>query len=257
MIRRSGLGEAMSPLLIAFLCLVMVGTSFLSGVFGMAGGMILVGVLLAIMPLPDAMALHGVTQMASNGWRGILWIRQVRWRVIAPYVLGVALAMLGWSFTQWVPSKPIALLFLGVTPFLVRLLPADLHPNPVNPLQGVLYGGICTTLMLLTGVSGPLLDTFFLGGGLDRKQIVATKAICQVFGHLAKLIYFGGLATQTAIADPLIAAFAIAASMLGTSLARRVLERMSDQQFRLWANRIITTVAGYYVLYGGYLLVAS
>lgn len=245
----------MPPLLIALLCLVMVGTSFLSGVFGMAGGLILVGVLLALMPLPDAMALHGVTQMASNGWRGLLWIRHVQWRVIAPYVLGVALAMVAWSFTQWVPSKAVALLFLGVTPFLVRLLPADLRPNPANPLQGVLYGGACTTLMLLTGVAGPLLDTFFLGGTLDRKQIVATKAISQVFGHAAKLVYFGGMIAQTATIDPLLAGLAIAASMLGTSLARRVLERMTDRQFRTWANRIITTIAGYYVLYGGYLLV--
>jgi hypothetical protein len=31
---------------------------------------------------------------------------------------------------------------------------------------------------------------------------------------------------------------------------------MSDQQFRTWANRLITTVAGYYVLYGGWLLFA-
>ena len=35
----------MSPLLISLLCLAMVGTAFLSGIFGMAGGMILIGVL--------------------------------------------------------------------------------------------------------------------------------------------------------------------------------------------------------------------
>ena len=44
--------------------------------------------------------------------------------------------------------------------------------------------------------------------------------------------------------------------MLGTTLARRILEAMSDQQFRPWANRLITTVAGYYILYGGWLLLA-
>ena len=42
--------------------------------------------------------------------------------------------------------------------------------------------------------------------------------------------------------------------MLGTTLARRILEAMSDAQFRTWANRLITTVAGYYILYGGWLL---
>ena len=51
----------------------MIGTAFLSGIFGMAGGMILVGVLLALLPVPAAMALHAITQMASNGWRAFLW----------------------------------------------------------------------------------------------------------------------------------------------------------------------------------------
>ena len=41
---------------------------------------------------------------------------------------------------------------------------------------------------------------------------------------------------------------------LNTTLARRILEAMSDAQFRTWANRLITTVAGYYILYGGWLL---
>ena len=52
----------------------------------------------------------------------------------------------------------------------------------------------------------------------------------------------------------MLAGVAIAASMLGTTLARRILEAMSDAQFRTWANRLITTVAGYYILYSGWLL---
>jgi hypothetical protein len=42
--------------------------------------------------------------------------------------------------------------------------------------------------------------------------------------------------------------------MLGTSLARRILEAMSEQQFRTWAGRLITTIASYYIIYGGWLL---
>ena len=52
-----------------------------------------------------------------------------------------------------------------------------------------------------------------------------------------------------------LAVLAIAASMIGTSLAARVLEAMSDVQFRLWANRIITTIAAYYIIDGAYLLI--
>lgn len=244
----------MSLTLLAILLATMVGTSFLSGIFGMAGGLILVGVLLAIMPLPAAMMLHGVTQLASNGWRALLWWRHIRWRPVAAYVAGCALALLGWSLFRYVPETPVALLLLGVTPFMARLAPKSLRADPGSAGQGVFYGTVCMTLILLTGVAGPLIDTFFLGGTLDRREIVATKSACQVVGHSAKLIYFGAIIDQAASADPVIAGLAIVASMVGTSLAARVLEAMSDVQYRLWANRIITTIASYYIIDGAYLL---
>jgi uncharacterized protein len=247
----------MSPLLISLLCLAMVGTAFLSGIFGMAGGMILIGVLLALLPVPEAMMLHGVTQMASNGWRALLWWRYVRWSAVASYILGCAAALLLWSLWRYVPSKPVALLLLGLTPFLARLAPASYRPNPESVRQGSIYGAACMTLILLTGVSGPLIDTFFLGGKFDRREIVATKAMCQIFGHAAKLIYFGAVIEQAASVDPIVAALAVIASMIGTSLAARVLLAMTDRQYRSWANRIITAIAGYYVAHGAVLIVLT
>jgi uncharacterized membrane protein YfcA len=247
----------MTPALIAALGLLMVATAFLSGLFGMAGGLILIGVLLAIMPLPAAMVLHAATQMASNGWRAVLWRRHIRWRPVAVYLVGCALALGLWSLLRYVPDTPVALLLLGVTPFMARLMPAGLEPDPDSVWQGAIYGTICMGLMLMTGVSGPLLDTFFLGARFDRRSIVATKATCQVASHLTKLIYFGGIIDQAAGLDPVLALVAVGASMLGTSLARRLLEAMSEQQFRTWANRIITAVASYYILYGGWLLLAA
>ena len=247
----------MTPLVMTLLCLVMVATSFLSGLFGMAGGMILVGVLLAVLPVPTAMVLHAVTQMASNGWRALLWCAHVRWRAVLAYVVGCAVALAAWSLTRYVPDKATALVLLGVTPFLARLAPADLKPDPDSPVQGVVYGVICMALMLLTGVAGPLLDTYFLGGRLDRREIVATKAMCQIASHGLKLGYFGGIIDQAATLDPVFAALAILASMLGTVLAKRFLEAMTDTQYRRWANRLITAVASYFVAHGAYLLVLA
>src|SRR5213075_1784518 len=81
-----GSERPMTPLVIAALGLLMVATAFLSGLFGMAGGMILIGVLLALMPLPTAMVLHAITQMASNGWRAFLWRAHIRWRPVFVYL---------------------------------------------------------------------------------------------------------------------------------------------------------------------------
>jgi uncharacterized membrane protein YfcA len=246
----------MTPLLISALGLLMVATAFLSGLFGMAGGLILIGVLLTILPLPSAMVLHAITQMASNGWRALLWRSHIRWRPVSIYLIGCALALGLWSITRYVPDKPIALLLLGVTPFMARLTPRGLKPNPDSIWQGTFYGSICMGLMLMTGVSGPLMDTFFLGGNFGRREVVATKAACQVASHFVKLVYFGSIIDQAATLDPVLAGVAVVASMTGTTLARRLLEAMTDLQFRTWARRLITTVASYYIIYGSWLLLA-
>jgi uncharacterized membrane protein YfcA len=245
----------MTAALMLGLASTMVATSFLSGIFGMAGGLVLMGVLLALMPLPEAMALHAVTQMASNGWRSLLWVRYVRWRPAAMFLGGCALAFVVWTQWRYVPSKPVAFILLGLSPFVVRLMPADLKPDPERLVNGLLFGSACMTLMLFAGVSGPLMDAYFLGGrALDRREIVATKAACQLLAHCAKLVYFGGLIEQAAGLDLWMAVAAVAASMIGTSLARPVLERLTEAQYRLWATRIITAIAAVYLVQGGYLL---
>lgn len=244
----------MSISLLVALFATSLATSFLSGIFGMAGGMVLIGVLLALLTVPEAMALHAVAQLASNGWRGLLWLGHVRWRPVAAYTSGCTVALTVLSVLQFVPSKPLALLALGISPFLVRLLPRNFRPDPRRLLDGAVYGAACMSLMLLAGVAGPLLDTYFIGGTLSRKEIVATKAVCQIFGHAAKLLYFGGLVAQAASVDLGAAAVVVFASMVGTMAAKPILERLTDMQYRRWATFIITAIASVYLAHGGYLL---
>ncbi len=239
----------MTVLLAASLSCLMIFTALLSGVFGMAGGMILLGVLLFVMPLPQAMVLHAVTQMASNGWRALLWWRHIEWRIAGASIVGSLVAVGLWSVWLYVPDRAVALLLLGVSPFLVRAIPDSVLPRVLGVGQMLVGSTICMMLMLVAGVTGPLLDTLFLRSTLDRRRIIATKALCQVFSHALKLVYFGLLVEQTGSAEPWFLAVAVASSVVGTSLGKLLLERMSDRQFRAWSNRIITTIATYYVGY--------
>jgi hypothetical protein len=50
---------------------------------------------------------------------------------------------------------------------------------------------------------------------------------------------------------------AVVVTIAGTSLAARVRERMSDTQFRTSTHRLITGIAGYCLMQGGYLPVAA
>ncbi|MFM7346325.1 MAG: TSUP family transporter [Tagaea sp.] len=235
------------------LAATVLGTSILSGMFGMAGGLILMGALLAFLPVPAAMALHGAAQLSANGWRAVLWRKHILWRTSAAYCVGGLIAVAIWSVILFVPSRPLALISLGLSPYLLMIAPARLQADPARDRDGVLYGVACVSFMMLTGVAGPLLDSFFLKGGLDRRQIVATKGVCQVFGHLAKIVYFGVLVDPVDFGDWPAFAVAIVVASIGTTLGGMALERMSNADFRIWADRIIATVCTWYVVHGLYL----
>src|SRR5205085_10343211 len=82
----------MTPLTLAAFGIIIIVTSFLSGVFGMAGGLILLGLLLVYFDVPTAMVMLSIVQFAANGWRAVLWWRFVLWRIFAFYVLGAVVA---------------------------------------------------------------------------------------------------------------------------------------------------------------------
>ena len=54
-------------------------SSFISGVFGMAGGMVLLGVLLVYFDVATGMLLFSIIQLTANGWRALHWRNYVLW----------------------------------------------------------------------------------------------------------------------------------------------------------------------------------
>lgn len=223
-------------------------TSFISGILGMAGGMILMGILLAMLPLPVAMMLHGITQLASNAWRALLWRQWVDWRIFRGYVYG-ALAMLAiFVVVKLLVSKPVAFIVMGFTPFITLGLPEKLHLNVERRGQPFACGFICTALALMAGVSGPILDIFFVRSKMTRHAVVATKAMTQSFSHVTKIAYFGAFAAvEGAEVDPWLGGVMVGLALMGTSLSRHVLERMNDASFRLWTRWTVMTLGVIYL----------
>ncbi|MBT7279818.1 MAG: sulfite exporter TauE/SafE family protein, partial [Rhodobiaceae bacterium] len=52
-------------LIAAMIVLASLGTAFLSSIFGMLGGLILMGLLASLLPIGAAMVLHGLIQLTS------------------------------------------------------------------------------------------------------------------------------------------------------------------------------------------------
>ncbi|RYE68653.1 MAG: sulfite exporter TauE/SafE family protein, partial [Rhizobiaceae bacterium] len=69
-------------------------TSLLSGIFGMAGGLILLWVLLFLYPVGTAIAIQGVIQMVSNGSRAWFSRAYIDWKILSILCSGVAVSAL-------------------------------------------------------------------------------------------------------------------------------------------------------------------
>lgn len=244
---------SLTALLIAALTIPV--TSFVSGIFGMAGGMILLGVLLSVMDVGPAMILFGATQAAANGWRAALWWRHVRWDIVWRFLIGATAMFVVLRWVALFPSKAWLYIGLGLAPFLADLMPKALKPDITRPGAPYWCGVIIMANTLLAGVAGPLLDVFYQKSSLDRRVVVATKAVTQTAGHLYRIVFFGSFVDGlTGGIEPWVFIAAIALAMAGTTAATRILEGMSNENFRRWSKWVIQAISAVYLLRGLWLL---
>jgi uncharacterized membrane protein YfcA len=250
----------MTYLAAAFVVCMAFVTATLSGVFGMAGGLVLMGTLAFVLPVQAAFVTHGILQLVANGWRSILHRKYVRWDIVGWYALASLIAGVTVAFLSFTPSKPLLFLLLGLVPGLTWLPQSWINLDAAKPPQAFLSGLSVTGLNLTAGVAGPLLDIFFVRTELTRHTIVATKAATQVFAHLAKIVVYGApmFAGGGAGMPPAwVFALAIPLSMLGTAAGGAILNRMTDVNFKRWTRWIVTAVGISYLVQAAQLFLAA
>ncbi|QNO29003.1 sulfite exporter TauE/SafE family protein [Sphingopyxis sp. OPL5] len=226
-------------------------TSILSGIFGMAGGLIFMGLLAWLLPVTVALALHGLIQFASNLWRVVLHRRHVVWPVLLWFGIGAVAAIGVFSLVIFTPTKFYVFLGLGLLPVLVWLPERWMPLDATRRVHAVGGGFVSTGLSLVSGVSGPVTDLLFINTRLNRYQVVATKAVMQAIGHASKVIVYGGVllgvAAREAIPLP-VSALAILASMAGIMVGGVILDRISDAHFRAGRRWIVTIVGATFLI---------
>lgn len=219
-------------------------TAVLSGIVGMAGGIVLMGVLITTLSVATAMVVHGAVQAASNGARFIFLREHMMWHVLGPYALGAGVTVAAFLAFTFVPDPAIVLILIGALPWLARIIPASRGLDIREPKVGVICGITVTAAQLLAGASGPLLDVFYVNTPVDRFKIIATKAFTQTLGHLIKLVYYGvALETVGASLDDqttlLLIGFGVVAAIFGARVGTWILNYVDDQTFRRVSGWII------------------
>lgn len=237
-----------------FIAIAVFLTSTLSGVFGMAGGLVLLAVLLTILPVATAIAVQGAIQIVANGSRAFFSREHIDWPILAMICLGLTVAAIALFILRYTPDLATVCITIGLLPILVWIPRHWLALDASKPHHAFLCGLLGGGLNLAVGVSGPTVDIFFIRTRMDRRRIIATKAATQVVSHAAKVVFYGALATAIGVNDWLFVLIAAPFAVAGTNLGYHILQRMSDDGFRTWTRWIVTAIGIFYLGRGLFLV---
>ena len=222
-------------------------TSLLSGVIGMAGGIVLMAVLVTLTPVTHAMILHGIVQSVANGARFWFLREHMLYEVLPGYLLGSLIAIGVFFAFSVIPNENLVLILLGLTPLIAHLIPNRILSVDIRkPRVAFLCGCSVVGLQLTQGTSGPLLDLFYQSSPLNRFQIVATKAFTQTIGHVCKTAYYLyasiSLSDLEAHLNPFWLLPAVLLALLGTWLGTRILHRLKEESFQKFVPWVMDAI---------------
>jgi len=227
------------------LAAVSVATSIVSGVMGLAGGMLLLAVLLLFLDPVTAIPVHGVVQLVSNASRAWFQREHVRWDAVWRFAWPLLPAgAAGLALLRSVPPDA-GRLGIGAFVLVATWVPGWLRlgGRPGDPRRALAWGGALVGFASTSvGATGPLLAPFILALELGTQATVGTLAACQIFQHLSKIALFGASGFDFGrFALPL--AGLCAGSIAGSALGARLLDRVPDRVFRTAVRWLLTALA--------------
>ena len=231
-------------------------TSMLSGIFGMAGGLVLLGVLLFMLPVGTAIAVQGAIQIIANGSRAWFSRAFIDWRVLAIMTSGLVIAGALLFLLRYVPDLATVCIVIGLLPILLWIPQSWLSLDASKPhhafICGFLGGGInlAVGVVLFAVRYTPDLATVCIAIGLlpilvwIPQRWLALDAskphhafICGVLG--------GGLNLTVGVSGPTVDIFFIRTPMdrrriIATKAATQVISHASKVVFYWNAAMVLT-----------------
>ncbi len=221
-------------------------TAVISGVLGMAGGMVLMGVLVWTLSVRQAMMLHATAQFFSNASRSFIHREHLKFNSVKYYLAGMLLSFCVISLFTFLPDKAVVFGMLGIGPFIPQIFRGRVKFDFTKPTHAFFCGLVITCMQLMAGVSGAALSMFFQDIDMTRHEVVSTKAFTQAISHVTKLVYFGLVIPRAHAVSglPLWIYFAVVpAAVLGANIGKHILNRITDRQFYK-ATQIVLWILG-------------
>jgi len=222
----------------------------ISGAAGFGGALLLLPLLVAYLGAEQAVPLLTVAQLIGNLSRAGFGFSKIQWKSVALFLIGaIPLAILGaLSFLQLPKELVTRCIGLAIIVFVVLKITGVLKLKP-GKLLLVLGGGVVGFLSGLVGSAGPIGAVIFLTLGLPPVAYVASEATTALAMHGVKLIIY----QQFIVLDQqfwLLAILLGIAMILGTWTAKRIIERITPENFQKYISVLLIAIGIYMLIHG-------
>ena len=217
-------------------------TSSISAVLGMGGGIILLAIMAIIIPNGYmVIALHGIIQLISNSTRTYVFKDHLKNNLIKEFLIG---SLLGASIS--------ALIILFLIKFYNVESASEIKVDFLKPMIGffiiwylflkgpkkkkeaksfIKVGCISGLASIFIGATGPLIAPFFLDSNLNKENIIANKAACQMITHLTKIPLFLFFFNVNYFNEYKLLVPLIIAVFIGTNFGKKILSFIPEKIF--------------------------
>lgn len=208
-------------------------TSIISGIAGMAGGVLLLSLMTFFLDIKAIIPIHGVVQLVSNSSRCWYLRSHVRMDFFKPYLIGAPFGFVAAYFILNNLSQTHYLyLFISLLIFWALFKPKRIPEIRLSGYQWVILGTLSGLQSALIGATGPLLAIFYLRSDLTKEEIVSTKAMQQLTTHFLKIPLFLTLSFNYQENIFLITAMATS-TILGSFIGVNILKKVNESAFKI------------------------
>lgn len=225
-------------------------TAAISGVAGFGGALLLLPLLVAKIGVTQAVPLLTVAQFIGNLSRAGFGFSKICWKPVGLFLLGaIPFSIAGACSFVRLPNELVVRSIGAAILLFVALQYYSLLK--IGNGRALLIGGgsVVGFVSGLVGSAGPLGAAVFLSLGLPPTAYIASEAVTALAMHGTKALVYRHY-IELGREFWLLAVLMGIAMVIGTWLAKRVVENIPREMFRRFVTILLAVIASYMVTHG-------
>lgn len=219
---------------IVWILIVVILGSAIGTLTGFGLSTVMIPVMVLFYPLPEALLFVGIIHWFGDVWKLILFREGIRWKLILSFgIPGILATILGaWLVFEISGDMLSHVLGVFLLIYVLLLFAKNTFQIRLNLTAGAVGGGLSGFCAGIFGMGGTIRSMFLLAFNLPKAVYLATAGAIALAVDTSRLVTY--LSRGTRLEPHLLWAMLlfVPASFLGARLAKHVVDRIPQKQFR-------------------------